>query len=97
MDPNVALECILRGYLISDHAEALTEWLSRDGFAPADTTVPPVDPAAFVAKHCARHYPHLDRETILVRADKAGLWTAPPEGRPWISIGIWFDLCRMED
>jgi hypothetical protein len=94
MDPNAALESILRGDLIADHAEALTKWLQQGGFAPADTKVPN-DPARFLLRHCDRHYPHIRRTTIRVRADKAGVWTAPPDG-PWICAEIWFELCRMD-
>lgn len=95
MDPNTALENILRGYLIGDHALALSEWLAGQGFAPDERTIPNDDDCAiFAAGHCARHYSHLDRSTIRVRADKIGLWTAPPEG-PWISLAIWADLIRF--
>jgi hypothetical protein len=96
MDPNEALANILRGHLVSEHAEALTDWLARDGFAPSDTTIP-ADPADFIAKHCARHYPHIERSTIRVRADKAGIWTSAPPRGPWICAEIWFDLCLASD
>lgn len=41
MDPNAALDSILRGHMIADHVEALREWLSRGGFAPTGSV--PVD------------------------------------------------------
>lgn len=91
MDPNAALENILRGHMIEEHAEALTLWLQQGGFAPDDTNVPN-ESAFFVTRHCDRHYPLVRRNTIRVRADKTGLWTAPPEG-PWICLEIWFELC----
>lgn len=94
MDPNAALANILRGHLICEHAEALTHWLSHNGFAPADTMVP-ANPAGFLARHCALYHPHVARSTIRVRADRAGIWTAPPN-RPWICVEIWFDLCRHD-
>lgn len=95
MDPNAALENILRGHEIAEHAQALANWLANEGFAPADTTVSS-NPARFVAHHCARHYPHVERTKILVRADRVGIWTAPPDGRPWLCIEIWFELSRMK-
>lgn len=94
MDPNAALQSILRGPLVSEYAEALTQWLQHGGFAPDDTTVPN-NPTFFVARHCTRHYPHVPCTTIRVRADKVGLWTAPPDG-PWICLDIWFDLCHAD-
>lgn len=93
MDPNVALENILRGYMVTDHAEALEGWLARDGFAPEVRTVPP-DCADFVAEHCKRRHARHDRTTIRVRADRNGLWTAPPEGA-WVSLMVWGELKRI--
>jgi hypothetical protein len=97
MDPNAALDGILTNYLIADHAEALAGWLAREGFAPAERTLPeharcPV----FIRAHVARHYPGADFESIRVRADRAGLWTAPPAGQ-WISLAIWPDLMSADD
>lgn len=117
MDPNAALENILTGCMIDDHAEALSEWLARDGFAPAIRTLPELDRCAvFVREHVVRHYRGLvsaDCTTsIRVRADRNGLWTAPPEGPipfiltvvskehsagQWISLAIWPELFRMGD
>lgn len=94
MDPNTALENILRGYEVADHAMALSEWLAREGFAPNCTTIPD-QCAPFIARHCVRHYHNVERTTIRVRADKAGLWTAPAEG-PWMPLAIWSDLIRIE-
>lgn len=34
MDPNAALQSILSGHLIADHAEALRDWLRSGGFPP---------------------------------------------------------------
>lgn len=42
MDPNAALNSILHGHLIADHAEALHDWLRGDGFSP-DPVLLPVD------------------------------------------------------
>ena len=96
MDPNTALENILRGYLIADHAEALAGWLAREGFAPHVRALTPDDRAAFVLQHCAKHYPHTELTTISVRADRHGLWTSTPE-TPWISLAIWHDLVAIDD
>lgn len=95
MDPNVALENILRGYEVADHATALGEWLAREGFAPHCMKIPD-ECAPFIARHCARHYRDVERSTIRVRADKAGLWAAPTEG-PWMPLAIWPELLHMED
>jgi len=95
MDPNKALENILSGDKVHDHVEALCEWLVRlEGFAPHEQNVPE-ECAAFVAEHCAKHYPHIARADLRVRADKTGLWTAPPGGH-WISLALWIDLLRVE-
>lgn len=99
MDPNVALESILRGYLIADHAEALAGWLANGGFAPQPHSVQPVgctpvDLAPFVLAHCAKHYPRVELEAITVRADRHGLWTSSAT-TAWISLAIWSDLYRM--
>jgi hypothetical protein len=94
MDPNTALENILSGHEVHDHVMALGQWLARQGFAPHEQTVPEAC-AAFVAEHCAKHYPHFARTDIRVRADKTGLWTAPPDGH-WISLALWIDLLRVD-
>lgn len=95
MDPKVALENILRGFLISEHAQALMDWLACGGFAPSEMTVPNV-PAHFVKMHCGRHYPGVAYSEIRVRADKAGLWTAAPE-RQWLCIDIWFEIASIKE
>lgn len=97
MDPNAALDGILTNFMIPDHAEALAGWLAREGFAPAERTLPEHDRCPmFIREHVARHYPGADFESIRVRADRAGLWTAPPAGQ-WISLAIWHDLFHMGD
>lgn len=95
MDPNTAFENILTGFAIFDHAEALSEWLAKDGFAPTERALPETC-APFVREHIARHYPDLDHSAIRVRADRAGLWTAPLAGQ-WLSLAIWPDLLKMQD
>lgn len=98
MDPNASLENILTGFMIVDSAEALCEWLAREGFAPAERELPEHDRAAvFVKEHVARCYHGVeDFTTIRVRADRNGLWTALPEGK-WISLGLWPELAKMAD
>jgi hypothetical protein len=98
MDPNAALENILTGFMIVDHAEALREWLRRGGFSPAVRQLPAqADCAVFVREHVTRHYHSVaDYTTIRVRADRNGLWTAPEAGQ-WISLGVWPELLRMGD
>lgn len=95
MDPNAALENILRGYMIADHVEALEGWLARDGFAPTVRTLPELSECApFVRAHMWRYYNGLDTHTIRVRADRNGLWSAALEGQ-WVSLGIWHELVRL--
>lgn len=97
MDPNAALENILRGYMIAEHAEALEDWFTRDGFAPTIRVLPELNTCAhFVRAHVWRHYNGLDAYQIRVRADSHGLWSAPIDGQ-WISLGIWPELARMVD
>jgi len=95
MDPDTAFLNILRGHLVAEHAAALSDWLANFGFAPQETLVP-AECAAFIARHCLKHYPLTDRETIRVRADKTGLWTARTEG-PWKPLAIWSDLAIIKD
>lgn len=82
MDPNAALENILRGYMVADHAEALEGWLERGGFAPAIHQLTPskypIEVPNFVQAHCARHYPGVAHYMIQVRANRFGLWTSGP-------------------
>lgn len=33
MDPNAALESILRGHMMAEHVDALAEWMRTGGFA----------------------------------------------------------------
>jgi hypothetical protein len=40
MDPNAALESILRGHMIYDHVDALRGWLASRGFEPEPTLMP---------------------------------------------------------
>lgn len=40
MDPNAALNSILRGHMIADHAEALRDWLRAGGFEPEPIWLP---------------------------------------------------------
>lgn len=98
MDPNAALDNILTGFMICDHAEALAEWMARDGFVPKVRQLPAHDHCAvFVREHVARHYHGIgveDYTTIRVRADRYGLWTAPEDGQ-WISLGVWPEILRM--
>lgn len=97
MDPNTALDNIIRGHLIADHAAALQEWLMRDGFVPATRALPDgVDCAQFVVEHCTRHYFHVLYADVSVRANRDGLWTMSPGGQ-WISLAIWADLRRLQD
>lgn len=97
MDPNAALDNILTGFMICDHAEALSEWLARDGFVPDERKLPELDNCAvFVREHVARHYHGETSSMIRVRADRTGLWTAPVDGQ-WISLGVWPELCRLDD
>jgi hypothetical protein len=96
MDPNVTLENILRGNLIATHAMALEECFARDVLVASYEATVPDECAPFLARHCAKHYHSVERSTIRVRANEAGLWTAPLDG-PWISLAIWLDLFRMED
>jgi hypothetical protein len=95
MDPDLALNHILRGYMIAEHAAALQGWLARGGFAPMVRPLPD-DCASFVADHCARHYGGLPLAQVLARATKDGIWTMPPNGQ-WISLAIWLDLRRAID
>lgn len=95
MDPDVALENILTGRYVVDHVMALSTWLAQHGFAPKERTIPD-DCAAFVAHHCAKHYPRLKRADVRVRADKVGIWTAPPDGQ-WVCLGIWNDLLGVDN
>lgn len=84
MDPNAALENILHGHMIADHAEALEDWLAKGGFAPNERALEasryPLHQnlAGFVYAHCARHYPGVDHYMIQVRANRFGLWTSGP-------------------
>lgn len=106
MDPNAALENILRGHMIADHAEALEGWLERGGFAPTIQPLTkskyPLEVPIFVQGHCARHYPGIEHCKIHVRANRFGLWTSGPDPRtdkvtPWISLATFAELKRMSE
>lgn len=105
MDPNRALENILRGHMIADHAEALEGWLERGGFTPAMHQLTPskfpLDVPSFIHAHCARHYPGTDYHKIHVRANRFGLWTSGPDRHadkvtPWVSLATFAELKRMK-
>lgn len=63
MDPNAALEAILRGHAMLDHVEALRDWLLSGGFQPDPIWLP---------ADCAPCFAHLPRETDIV-ATRHGL------------------------
>jgi hypothetical protein len=94
MDPNTALDNILRGYMIAEHAAALQDWLAGGGFVPAQRAMPD-DCARFALAHCGRHYAGMAFASISVRATRDGLWTMPPGGS-WISLAIWNELLRID-
>lgn len=95
MDPNTALDNILRGYEVVEHAMALNGWLMHGGFAPDEKPVP--EPCAlFVADHCRRCYSEIARTSIHVRANTVGLWTKCPGGQ-WRSLALWSELAAMKN
>jgi hypothetical protein len=46
MDPNAALNAIIRGHMVEEHVEALIGWLANGGFAPQVEV--PDDPYAYM-------------------------------------------------
>ena len=94
MDPNTALDAILQGHNVSDHAMALGQWLAAQGFAPYERPIPS-ECSALVAEHCKRHYPRVAYAEIMVRATRQGLWTRAP-GTQWLSLALWIDLLRTD-
>ncbi len=71
MDPNAALESILRGHMMQEHLEALREWIGIGGFVPEPIYLP-VD--------CAPCFSELPRETDLT-INGYGLVVCTPNGQ----------------
>jgi hypothetical protein len=95
MDPNAALEAILCGHMVADHADALREWLASGGFAPAELLML-ADKHPFFAGHCARVYGDAAGLDVRVKADRQGVWTARAEER-WLLAVTFGQLANFTD
>lgn len=81
MDPNTAFESILRGHMMTDHVEALHDWIEGGGFLP-EPQLRPVD-----APPCLAFLPF----NVDLRMDRYGLCIAK-SGKLEVS---WRELGRM--
>ena len=84
MDPNAALQSILSGHMIADHAEALRDWLRNGGFEPSIAL--PVD--------CHPAFAALPRFPAMVRADARGVFAIVDPERECVSIA-WQDVLAL--
>jgi hypothetical protein len=84
MDPNAALESILRGHMMADHVAALHDWLLAGGFQPTPV-LRPVDVTPGLAS--------LPFNTD-IGANKHGVFVAGSEGAVAFT---WRELMRIAD
>jgi len=85
MDPNAALESILRGHMMLEHVEALRDWIRGGGFEPA-ATWRPVDVVPCLAS--------LPSQTA-ISANKTGITHMAFNGHAYVLAFRWSELERM--
>jgi hypothetical protein len=90
MDPTTALQSILCGHMIHDHAEALRDWLASGGF----------EPTVSISVDCHEAFGAWPKFPAQVTADRWGIWLRrEPDtdfSAPVVSMA-WDDVLKLQD
>jgi hypothetical protein len=88
MDPIAALNSILCGHEVADHADALRDWLSSGGFQPE--CILSIDCDAYFARHCSERYGNNDPRRM--KANGRGVWSYDEARDDWWLVASWSQL-----
>lgn len=91
MDAVFALTSVLSGHLVSEHVEALREWLAKGGDEPV--VAMPVDKTAAWALRCQNYCGDAAGADIEATASMTGIWFRHPTlSREWRLVVRWAEL-----